>query len=354
MDLSPEERRKIYEEEKSRIESEQKNQPQQQVAPADSTLKESTVNMEPHVAALLCYVGFWISGIVFLVIEQKNKFIRYHAIQSIIVFGFLNLCASILMPIPFAGPIFGLIILTIALVFWIVLMIFAYRGELYRVPLAGDVAARFSGATASDISRPSVSGTRDSEPEVKEEKQIQGQQAAVAPQINEGTKSTKGADSFGKSRAGRLTGDAFAIAWDVVLLIFFNFYNSYIKVYEFQQANNWVSYPILTSSFVSWLVILDVALFISIAAHIILIVFDKYILREAIHLVLNVIGIVVVGSLLLIYPFTFANIPDTVLAAALPVGIASACGLVLLILMITTVVRLVKLIVNAARRTPEY
>ena len=115
--------------------------------------------------------------------------------------------------------------------------------------------------------------------------------------------------SFNKSRARRITADSFAIAWCVVLLIFFNFYSQYMKVYELQQTggnSNWVSYPLLTSAFGSWLIILDIALFISILAHIILIVTDRYVLREITHLVLNVVGIITVGALLLIYPFTLA------------------------------------------------
>jgi hypothetical protein len=60
MSLSPEERRKIYEGKKARIEAEQK----QQMAAGGSTTK-----LEPNVAGLLCYPGLWISGIVFPVIE---------------------------------------------------------------------------------------------------------------------------------------------------------------------------------------------------------------------------------------------------------------------------------------------
>ena len=59
MQLSPEERHKIYEEEKARIDTEQKQQ---------MTTGGSTTGLEPNVAGLLCYLGGWITGIVFLVI----------------------------------------------------------------------------------------------------------------------------------------------------------------------------------------------------------------------------------------------------------------------------------------------
>ncbi len=81
MQLSPEERHKIYEEEKARIESEQKQR---------VTKGGSTTGLEPNVAGLLCYLGAWITGIIFLVIEQKSKFVRFHALQSIVTFGALT------------------------------------------------------------------------------------------------------------------------------------------------------------------------------------------------------------------------------------------------------------------------
>jgi len=42
--------------------------------------------LQQNVAGLLCYVLGWITGIIFLVIEKDNKFIRFHAVQSIVVF----------------------------------------------------------------------------------------------------------------------------------------------------------------------------------------------------------------------------------------------------------------------------
>lgn len=131
MQLSPEERRKIYEEEKIRIEAEQKQR---------MTAGGSSTGLEPNVAGLLCYIGGWISGIVFLVIEQKNAFVRFHALQSIITFGGLTVAGALLGWIPYAGVVFGTVIGILAFILWVVLMVKAYRGELYKVPFAGQVA----------------------------------------------------------------------------------------------------------------------------------------------------------------------------------------------------------------------
>jgi len=131
MQLSPEERRRIYEEEKARIEAEQKQR---------MTEGGSSTGLEPNVAGLLCYLGGWISGIVFLVIEQKNRFVRFHALQSIVTFGALTVAAALLGWIPYAGDVFRIIIGILAFILWVALMVKAYQGELYKIPLAGQVA----------------------------------------------------------------------------------------------------------------------------------------------------------------------------------------------------------------------
>ena len=139
MELSPEEKRNIYEVEKARIEAEEKLKKEQQTA--EDT---STTNLQPNVAGLLCYLGIWVTGIIFLLIEQKNKFVRFHAIQSIIVFVALGIASAFLSQIPLLGWFFGVIIGVLSFVLWIVLMVKAYQGELYKIPLAGDLAEKLS------------------------------------------------------------------------------------------------------------------------------------------------------------------------------------------------------------------
>ena len=140
MQLSPEERRRVYEEEKAKIEAEKRVEREKQRAESASTL-----NLEPRLAGLLCYLGIWITGIIFLILEQKRPFVRFHAIQSVIVFGALFLASAILSAIPFVGWFFGALLWTLMFVLWVVLMVKAYRGELFKVPLAGDVAEKASG-----------------------------------------------------------------------------------------------------------------------------------------------------------------------------------------------------------------
>ena len=104
--------------------------------------KKTSVGLEPNVASLLCYVLGWITGIVFFILEKENKLVRFHALQSIIVFGALCIVSGLLGWIPIVGGFFGAVIGIVAFVLWIVLMVKAYQGEKYKIPLAGDFAEK--------------------------------------------------------------------------------------------------------------------------------------------------------------------------------------------------------------------
>jgi len=137
MDLSPEERKRIYEEEKARIEAEEEARKTEEIEQG-----VSATGLEPNVAGLLCYLGVWITGIVFLIIERNNRYVRFHAIQSIVVFGALSIANIFLAWIPYVGWLFGTAIGILGFVLWIVLMVKAYRGERYKVLWAGDLAEK--------------------------------------------------------------------------------------------------------------------------------------------------------------------------------------------------------------------
>ena len=108
-------------------------------------MEKTSIGLSENVAGLLCYVLGWVSGIVFFLIEPDNKFVRFHAIQSIIVFGILNIAGVILGWIPFIGAFFAGIIGVLSFILWIVLMIKAYQGTRYKVPWAGNLAEKWAG-----------------------------------------------------------------------------------------------------------------------------------------------------------------------------------------------------------------
>src|SRR4030042_6593238 len=123
--------------------------------PTEGTAKpeaESSTGMSANVAGLLCYVAGWITGIVFVVLEKKSTFVKFHAWQSIMTFGALTviqIILSILGAIAVATLSFGLwqfahvlgiIVWVITVALWIVLMLLAYQGKMWKVPGAGNWA----------------------------------------------------------------------------------------------------------------------------------------------------------------------------------------------------------------------
>ena len=108
---------------------------------SESQGKTST-GLEQNIAGLLCYVLGWITGIIFLILEKENQFVRFHAMQSIIVFGALTVVSIILNFIPVIGSILGFLIGILGFILWIILMLKAYKGEKYKLPWAGDFAEK--------------------------------------------------------------------------------------------------------------------------------------------------------------------------------------------------------------------
>jgi uncharacterized membrane protein len=115
-----------------------------------------------NIAALLSYVLGWITGLVFLLID-KRPYVRFHAAQSIVVFLGLQILQAVL------GSIFGMgwwfggsgywgaftmgtlllnLISIVTLVLWIVLMLKAFQGVRFKVPLAGNIAESLAGRAA--------------------------------------------------------------------------------------------------------------------------------------------------------------------------------------------------------------
>jgi len=113
--------------------------------PTEDTAKpeaESSTGMSANVAGLLCYVAGWITGIVFVVLEKKSIFVKFHAWQSIMTFGVLTVAYIILSWIPFIGPILSILIYILMAILWIILVIQAGTGKMWKVPWAGDWAEK--------------------------------------------------------------------------------------------------------------------------------------------------------------------------------------------------------------------
>lgn len=104
---------------------------------------------------MLCYAGWWVTGLVFLFAERKNAAVRFHAAQSLVVFGALSVllflsgaagAVALLVATPSFGIIqaFGNALWFGAVAMWLFLLLKTWRGETWRVPMAADLATRLS------------------------------------------------------------------------------------------------------------------------------------------------------------------------------------------------------------------
>ena len=109
--------------------------------------KNSSTGLDSNIGGLLSYVLVWITGLIFFLIEQEDEFVRFHAMQSIIVFGTItvfSIVISVLFRVPFLGAILGSFLWLASVVLWIILIVKAYQGERFKLPIAGDLAEKYS------------------------------------------------------------------------------------------------------------------------------------------------------------------------------------------------------------------
>jgi len=115
---------------------------------------KSIFGLSENIAAAISYIFGPFSGIVVLIMERENKFVRFHALQSTLWFLFLmiagwmmNIIIDFLVIIPILGWIAGAIVGVIAFAAWILyvfskiyLILKAYQGAVFKLPIIGDVA----------------------------------------------------------------------------------------------------------------------------------------------------------------------------------------------------------------------
>ena len=120
--------------------------------------------MDPNIAAAISYI--FIVGVIFFILEKENKFVRFHALQSILfgvansIIMFLLAIIAVVLSIAFGiggamvgGPMQNLISLLVGLIwllFWLIMLVMfaglifaavkAYQGQKFKLPIIGNVA----------------------------------------------------------------------------------------------------------------------------------------------------------------------------------------------------------------------
>jgi len=112
---------------------------------------KSSTGLDPNIAALLAYLLGWVGGLIFFLIEKDSLYVRFHAMQSILLSGAAVVIIIVLQIFTFIlGVISSIFALIISLLFivvglgflavWILMMVKAYQGEAYKLPFIGDMA----------------------------------------------------------------------------------------------------------------------------------------------------------------------------------------------------------------------
>ena len=108
-------------------------------------MNKSVFGLNENLAAMVAYLGTFVTGIIVLILEKENKFVRFAALQSTVTFlaiFVISFILNLLGGIPILGFIFGIVswLLSIgAFALWIFLMVKSYQGQAVKLPVVGDI-----------------------------------------------------------------------------------------------------------------------------------------------------------------------------------------------------------------------
>jgi uncharacterized membrane protein len=90
--------------------------------------------------AALAYALGLVSAVAVLLVEKRDPFVRFHAMQSLVTFVGVLVAHLVLSGLPVIGLVVRLPFVVAVVGLWIVLMVRAFRGERYHLPHIGDFA----------------------------------------------------------------------------------------------------------------------------------------------------------------------------------------------------------------------
>ena len=106
--------------------------------------QKSSITLDANLAAMLAYAGFFLfSGVLFLLIEKESRFVRFHAAQSVLVAVALAVLYVFLGTMPLLALLIPVVWMG-SVVLWLFLMLKAYRGESYKLPVLGSFAQQLT------------------------------------------------------------------------------------------------------------------------------------------------------------------------------------------------------------------
>lgn len=116
----------------------------------EGKVTKTALGLNENTEGLLCYSLGWLTGIIFLLLEKENMFIRFHAIQSLATFISLSLLNFLFMALLVGTGddaivfLVGGLLSILLFILWLLLMYKAYKGERFKLPIVGDFAEKLS------------------------------------------------------------------------------------------------------------------------------------------------------------------------------------------------------------------
>lgn len=120
----------------------------------------TSMGMDANVAAGLSYLFSIVGGLIFYFGEKQNRFVRFHAMQSILFNAFWIVlfivlftvqsflyATVILIPLGFVFTCLTILLPLALLAIWILVMVYAFQGKYYKLPVIGDYAEKYAAPT---------------------------------------------------------------------------------------------------------------------------------------------------------------------------------------------------------------
>jgi uncharacterized membrane protein len=125
-----------------------------------SSQAASSTGLDPNLAAALAYLAGPFSGVLILLVERANGYVRFHAWQSIVGLGGLGVLSAATLVLSFAtlllSPVlftvmyrFSEIVAIVWLIAWVISLVKAFSGSRWEMPIAGRYAARLAARPGS-------------------------------------------------------------------------------------------------------------------------------------------------------------------------------------------------------------
>ena len=136
--------------------------------PGQPPTQQTSLGLAPNVAAALSYI--WIVGLILFFMEKDNRFIRFHAMQSVlygiagsvvmIVLAILNVIIAVIFGVASAAAgdpgFIGLIVSLISMIIWLIIPLVyigglilaavkAYQNTKFKFPIIGNMAEKIAG-----------------------------------------------------------------------------------------------------------------------------------------------------------------------------------------------------------------